>query len=82
MSETGVQARRTALDAIFRAAVAAAHPAGCLPKHLPAAPANGRLILLAAGKAGGSMAEIAEAHYRDQGVDPSRIEGVGVARHG
>ncbi|MDQ0475126.1 glycerate kinase type-2 family protein [Labrys wisconsinensis] len=82
MSETGIQARRAALEAIFGAAVAAAHPAGCLPPHLPEAPPNGRLIVLAAGKAGGSMAEVAEAHYRERGVDPARIAGLAVARHG
>jgi glycerate 2-kinase len=70
-------AARQALQAIFEAAVATAHPALCLPRHLPEAPQNGRMIILAAGKAAGSMAEIAEAHYAR-----SEIEGVAVARHG
>ena len=46
-------------------------------------PPVGRLIVLAAGKAAGAMAEVAEAHYLDQlGFPPSRLAGVAVARHG
>src|SRR5258705_11146956 len=56
---------RTFLEELFRAAVAAAHPATCLAPHLPAPPRSGRLILLAAGKAAGSMTEVAERHYLD-----------------
>lgn len=77
-----VDARRLTLDAIFTGAVAASHPAAFLPPHLPAPPASGRLILLAAGKAAGSMAEIAEAHYTGLGIAADRITGVAVARHG
>jgi glycerate 2-kinase len=77
-----IRAHRTILDAVFTEAVSAAHPAGCLPAHLPAPPARGRLILLAAGKAAGSMAEIAESHYAGLGVTPDRIAGIAVARHG
>ncbi len=74
---------RVFLEALFSAAVAAAHPSTCLPPALPAPPANGRLILLAAGKAAGSMLEVAEAHYLDTlGFDPARLAGIGVARHG
>ena len=53
---------RAFLAYLFRTAVAAAHPATCLPPLLPPPPA-GRLILLAAGKASGSMAEVAEGFY-------------------
>lgn len=67
---------------IFDAAVARAHPAGCLPSHLPQAPDTGRLILLAAGKAAGSMTALAEAHYLDAGFPPERLVGHAVARHG
>lgn len=73
--------RRTA-RAIFDAAVARAHPAGCLPAHLPEPPATGRLILLAAGKAAGSMTALAEVHYLDAGFPPERLVGHAVARHG
>ncbi len=70
------------LTAIYSAAVAAALPARSLVPHLPAMP-RGRLIILAAGKAAGSMTPAAEAHYLDTlKVEPSRITGVAVARHG
>ncbi|CAM5769570.1 hydroxypyruvate reductase [Labrys miyagiensis] len=39
-------------------------------------------MIIAAGKAGGSMAEIAEDHYAGLGIPPERISGVAVARHG
>lgn len=68
---------------LFRTAIAAAHPASCLPPHLPAPPANGRLIVLAAGKAAGSMTEVAEAHYLDGARLPAeRLTGLAVTRHG
>ncbi len=75
-------AQRTFLEGLFRTAVAAAHPSTCLPPLLPPPP-NGRLILLAAGKAAGSMAEVAEAFYLDQLKLPAkRLSGIAVARHG
>ena len=75
--------RRAFLEDLFNTAVAAAHPSTCLPPHLPAPPANGRLILLAAGKAAGSMIEAAERHYLDAAKFPKdRLDGVAVARHG
>lgn len=67
---------------IFDAAVSRAQPSGCLPAHLPQPPRHGRLILLAAGKAAGSMTALAEAHYLDSGLDPARLIGHAVARHG
>jgi glycerate 2-kinase len=70
------------LRKIFDAAVAAAHPASCLPPALPAAPAKGRIIVLAAGKAAGSMSEVAERHYFERGLSPERLEGIAVTRHG
>jgi hydroxypyruvate reductase len=74
---------RALLERLFRTAVAAAHPASCLPPHLPAPPAAGRLIMLAAGKAAGSMTEVAERHYLDAGAVPAeRIGGIAVTRHG
>src|SRR5712691_4437211 len=67
---------------LFRTAVAAAHPATCLPPLLPQPP-NGRLILLAAGKAAGSMAEVAEGFYLNRlKLSPQRLCGIAVARHG
>jgi glycerate 2-kinase len=73
---------RAFLADLFRIAVDAAHPAGCLPPLLPAPP-KGRLILLAAGKAAGSMAEVAESFYLKQlALSPERLCGSAVARHG
>ena len=69
-------AARTLLLGILDEAIAAAHPARCLVPHLPA-PGPGRLIILGAGKAGGSMAAVASRFYREQhGVDASRIVGL------
>jgi hydroxypyruvate reductase len=74
--------RRSFLEDLYRAAVAAAHPASCLPPLLPSPP-TGRVILLAAGKAAGSMTEAAEAHYLDElRIAAERLSGVAVARHG
>jgi hydroxypyruvate reductase len=74
---------RAFLESLFNTAVAAAHPAACLPPHLPAPPAKGRLILLAAGKAAGSMIEAAERHYLDELKFPAtHLTGIAVARHG
>jgi glycerate 2-kinase len=74
---------RAFLEGLFRTAVDAAHPATCLPPHLPDPPGSGRLIILAAGKAGASMAEVAERHYLDaRGVAENRIAGLAVTRRG
>ena len=74
---------RPFLKDLFHSAVAAAHPASCLPAHLPPPPASGRLLILAAGKAAASMAEVAERHYLDErGVPAGRIGGLAVTRHG
>lgn len=70
------------LIAIYDAAVAAALPDKSLIPHLPAMP-KGRLIILAAGKAAGSMTPAAEAHYLDRlGVAPQRIVGSAAPRIG
>jgi glycerate 2-kinase len=75
--------KRDLLLKIYDAAVVRAHPSACLPPHLPAPPASGRLLIFAAGKAAGSMAEAAEAFYLDQHkVSPDKISGISVARHG
>jgi glycerate 2-kinase len=56
-------------------------PVGCLPPNLPEPPPRGRLIILAAGKAAGSMTEVAERHYLAQ-LPPNRLAGIAVTRHG
>jgi hydroxypyruvate reductase len=74
---------RDFLNELFRAAIAAAHPAACLPPYLPPSPNVGRLIVLAAGKAAGSMTEVAERHYLDAAQFPAgRLVGLAVTRHG
>ena len=73
---------RAFLADLFRTAVAAAHPATCLPPLLPQ-PTAGRIIMLAAGKAAGSMAEVAEGFYLDRlKLRAGRLCGIAVARHG
>ena len=73
---------RAFLEDLFGKAVAAAHPSTCLSRYLPPPPRDGRLILLAAGKAAGSMIEAAETQYLDAGFPASRMSGIAVARHG
>ena len=76
-------APREFLEGLCRTAIAAAHPATCLSDHLPLAPGEGRLIILAAGKAAGSMTEIAERHYVERERLPeNRLAGLAVTRHG
>src|SRR5713101_7406476 len=73
---------RLFLEGLFDTAVAAAHPQGCLRPHLPAPP-PGRLIILAAGKAAGSMTQVAESHYvEERGMAADRISGLAVTRRG
>jgi glycerate 2-kinase len=74
--------KREELEAIFRQAVAAAHPAAILAPHLPPPP-SGRIVILAAGKAAASMAAAAVDHYRQRhGIPDERIDGLAVTRDG
>jgi len=73
--------RRDLLRRMFDAAVAAAHPAKCLPPHLPPVPHDGRLIVVGAGKAGAAMAIAAGEHYA-RSADVARVSGSVVTRHG
>jgi len=75
-----VATSRAFLEKLFHTAVAAAHPASCLPAHLPAPPAGRRVIVLAAGKAAGAMTEVAESRYA--ALAPQRLTGLAVTRHG
>lgn len=72
---------RELLELLFRSAVAAAHPSNCLPPNLPEPPARGRLVILAAGKAAGSMTEVAERYYVPR-LPLERLAGLAVTRHG
>jgi hydroxypyruvate reductase len=82
MPFTPIAQQRDILRESFDAAVAAADPAKILAAHLPDPPAHGGLVILAAGKAAGSMAAAAERFYEAQGVASNRIVGLAVARHG
>ncbi|HUD87248.1 MAG TPA: DUF4147 domain-containing protein, partial [Xanthobacteraceae bacterium] len=72
---------RQLLESLYRTAVAAAHPSRCLPPHLPDPPARGRLVILAAGKGGGSLTEVAEQYYLER-MPAGRLGGIAVTRHG
>lgn len=50
------------LQAMFRAAVAAASPDQCVPPHLPDPP-RGRTVVVGAGKAAAAMARAVEGHW-------------------
>jgi glycerate 2-kinase len=67
---------RHLLRAMFDAAVAAAQPALCVPRHLPAAAPKGRLVVIGAGKASAAMARAVEDHW------PGPLSGLVVTRYG
>ena len=72
------------LHRLFDAAVAAADPARCLPPHLAAVAAAlpaGRIVVLGAGKAGGSMALAVETWW-DRHQPERPLEGLVVTRYG
>ena len=63
------------LERMFRAAIASAQPAVCVPPHLPAPP-PGRLIVIGAGKASAAMARAVEQHWSGP------LSGLVVTRYG
>ncbi len=86
MTETTTElsaAQSRLAHAMLDAAIKAAQAETCLPPHLPEPPPDGRVILLAAGKAAGAMMQVAERHYREaKGLGPDRLIGLAVTRHG
>lgn len=66
---------------LFETAVARAQPERCLPALLPEPPAGGRAIVIACGKAGASMARVAEGHYGDL-IARRRYDALAITRHG
>ena len=66
---------RTLLTEMFKAAVASAQPALCVPPHLPAPP-KGRTVVVGAGKAAASMAKAVEDHWTGP------LSGLVVTRYG
>ena len=73
--------QRQLMRAMYDKAVSAAHPATCVPPHLPAVPDGGRIIIVGAGKASAAMAQAAERYYAGKGL-ASRITGAITTRHG
>ena len=72
---------RRFLHTLFDAAVSAALPAKCLPRHFPEAPEGGKIIVIACGKAAAGMAKAAEQYYERRHT-PAQLTGVAVTRHG
>jgi glycerate 2-kinase len=66
---------RALLRAMFDAAIDAAQPSLCVPRHLPSPPA-GRLVVIGAGKASAAMARAVEDNWRGE------LSGVVVTRYG
>ncbi|HRP98602.1 MAG TPA: glycerate kinase [Rhodocyclaceae bacterium] len=66
---------RELLRRMFDAAVNAAQPEHCIPRHLPAAP-RGRTVVIGAGKASAAMARALETHW------PGELDGLVVTRYG
>ncbi len=65
---------------LFRAAVAAAEPANCLPAHLPTVRPAGRTVVIGAGKAAAAMAVTVAAHHAAHDLGP--VSGAVVTRYG
>jgi len=63
------------LKAMFDAAISAAQPARCVPRHLPPPP-KGRLVVIGAGKASAAMARAVEDHWSGP------LSGLVVTRYG
>ena len=73
--------QRALLLDLYREAVRVAHPAACVPPHLPPVPEGGRILVLGAGKADAAMAVAVEAHYAALG-QLDRVAGFVTTRHG
>lgn len=72
---------RQTLSALFEAAYKTAHPATCLPQHLPPVPPGGQIIVIGAGKGSAAMAVAAEDHYIAAG-QADKVSGLISTRHG
>ncbi len=71
--------------ASFQAAVAAADPRKILASALPSAAvlrAYGRVVVVGAGKAGGSMAAAIEEYWLAQGLSLENLQGLVITRYG
>ncbi|MGO9473129.1 MAG: glycerate kinase [Rhodomicrobium sp.] len=72
---------RRLLRALFDAAVSAAQPERCMPRHFPEPPVNGKIIVIACGKAAAGMAHAAELHYESKGA-LHLLTGLAITRYG
>jgi hydroxypyruvate reductase len=75
MSVHEVGEPRALLRRMFQAAIDAAQPALCVPRHLPQPPL-GRLVVIGAGKASAAMARAVEDNWRGE------LSGLVVTRYG
>jgi glycerate 2-kinase len=73
--DAGERSSRALLLRMFDAAIAAAQPSLCIPRHLPEPPA-GRMIVIGAGKASAAMAKAVEDHWKGD------LSGLVVTRYG
>ncbi|MEW6678949.1 MAG: DUF4147 domain-containing protein [Pseudomonadota bacterium] len=69
---------RELLFGAFQAAVEAVSAGTLLPDHLPAPPARGRILVVAAGKAAAAMAAVVDKHYPSD----TALTGLAITRHG
>ena len=76
-SNTTLERQRRILIEALSAAVTRSQAGDAMARELPPVPADGRLILLAAGKASPRMVEVAEAHYASS-PGRQRISGLAV----
>ena len=74
-------AARELLASLYTVAHTTAHPATCLPPHLPAVPKGGKIIIIGAGKGTAAMAVATEKHYIAAGLG-DKISGLISTRHG
>ncbi|MFN0023009.1 MAG: glycerate kinase [Parvularculaceae bacterium] len=81
MADGTYAAARETLNALYRVAYTTAHPSTCLPPFLPPVPANGRIIIIGAGKGSAAMAVATERHYIAAGLG-GKISGLISTRHG
>lgn len=81
MAAPGVRAPASELlTRLFRAGLAAADPAHCLPAFLPAERPAGRTVVIGAGKAAASMAAAVAVHHAAREMGP--VSGAVVTRYG
>ncbi len=74
------QSSKQLLTDCLYAAIKAAHPAVCLPAHLPPAP-HSNVIVIGAGKAAAAMAQVVEDKWHTL-IDEARLSGLVIVPYG